>query len=125
MKCFNHNVRDAIGICKNCQRALCEDCLIISNGYISCKGECEAAISKDLSDKQVNNRVNAFALRYQFGLVMFFIIIGLLSSIYSVYLLLSGAEYSSFWGLIFGAIGGVFLLSGIISAIIIKNISIN
>ena len=27
MKCFYHQEKDAVGICKNCNRGLCNECL--------------------------------------------------------------------------------------------------
>lgn len=59
MKCYNHNDRDAFGICKYCGKGLCLDCLKETDFGIVCKDsiKCEesAAIGKyslDLIKKQ-------------------------------------------------------------------------
>lgn len=41
MKCFYHAERDAVGICKSCQRALCHDCAADLGKGIGCKNRCE------------------------------------------------------------------------------------
>jgi hypothetical protein len=45
MKCFNHNVNDAVAVCANCGRALCRDCVPASPaGRLTCTAECAAEI---------------------------------------------------------------------------------
>jgi hypothetical protein len=41
MKCFYHADRDAVGVCKSCQRALCHECAADLGKGIGCKGRCE------------------------------------------------------------------------------------
>jgi hypothetical protein len=41
MKCFYHADRDAVGVCKSCQRALCRDCVAEVEKGIACKSRCE------------------------------------------------------------------------------------
>ena len=41
MKCFYHRDKDAIGICKSCSRALCQECAAEFPKGIACKGRCE------------------------------------------------------------------------------------
>ncbi len=40
MKCFNHQTIDAIAICKNCNKALCADCLVEVKNGVACKNTC-------------------------------------------------------------------------------------
>ena len=41
MKCYSHQDIDAIAICKNCHRGLCEDCASnVGNGQ-ACRNRCE------------------------------------------------------------------------------------
>jgi hypothetical protein len=42
MKCFCHNDRDAVGVCKACGRGLCRDCAADLGRALACKGRCEA-----------------------------------------------------------------------------------
>ena len=37
MKCYNHNEKDAIGICKACGKALCPDCSEFEHHALICK----------------------------------------------------------------------------------------
>jgi hypothetical protein len=41
MKCFYHTERDAVGVCKSCQRGLCADCAIDLDKGIACQNRCE------------------------------------------------------------------------------------
>ncbi len=41
MKCFDHQDRDAIGICKSCQKGLCPDCAADLSQGLACKVRCE------------------------------------------------------------------------------------
>ena len=40
MKCFNHPNVDAVGICKNCNKGLCKDCLTEVENGIACAATC-------------------------------------------------------------------------------------
>lgn len=40
MKCFTHRDVDALGVCKQCGKALCENCLAVSETGIYCRGAC-------------------------------------------------------------------------------------
>lgn len=40
MKCFNHSHKDALGICKNCSKGICEDCLTEVKNGIACTSSC-------------------------------------------------------------------------------------
>lgn len=41
MKCFFHQDRDAVGICKSCERGLCSKCAVDLHRGLACKGRCE------------------------------------------------------------------------------------
>ena len=40
MKCYHHELKDAVGICKSCGKALCKDCVSLSSNSINCKHCC-------------------------------------------------------------------------------------
>jgi len=47
MKCFNHNNNEAIGICVNCGKALCNACITKSEkDKITCSDACARSITK-------------------------------------------------------------------------------
>ncbi len=52
MKCFNHPDVDAVGICKNCNKGLCKDCLTEVENGIACTATCVDEV------KQINSLVN-------------------------------------------------------------------
>lgn len=41
MKCFYHQEKEAIAICKNCSRGLCSNCVAEVTNGVACKGKCE------------------------------------------------------------------------------------
>lgn len=45
MKCYKHRNSDAIGICKSCGKALCEECAVDLDFAITCPGDCEERAS--------------------------------------------------------------------------------
>ena len=44
MKCFNHNDKDAIAVCRSCGKGLCSECLVDTGNGIACKGKCEKTV---------------------------------------------------------------------------------
>jgi len=52
MKCFNHPDTDAVGICKNCNKGLCQDCLTEVENGIACTATCIYEV------KQLNSLIN-------------------------------------------------------------------
>ena len=54
MKCFNHNDEEAVGICKNCCKAVCKQCLVPNEyDYIVCSIKCleEVLVYQNMMDK--------------------------------------------------------------------------
>ena len=45
MHCFNHRQHHAIGLCKNCGKALCEECYVLVDGAVACKNACEEKVT--------------------------------------------------------------------------------
>jgi hypothetical protein len=44
MKCYYHPDRDSVGICKHCQRGLCEDCAALVDDVLACRDRHEAQV---------------------------------------------------------------------------------
>ena len=44
MKCFNHHASEAVAICKNCHKALCEPCATDVGNGIACRNGCEQRV---------------------------------------------------------------------------------
>jgi hypothetical protein len=54
MKCYNHIEADAVGICKNCYKAVCKQCLIPNEyDFIVCSTSCleEVIALQKMTDK--------------------------------------------------------------------------
>ncbi|HEX8242269.1 MAG TPA: hypothetical protein VF541_02190 [Longimicrobium sp.] len=45
MRCFNHPERDAVGICKACQKGLCPDCIADLGHGVACRGRHEDEVA--------------------------------------------------------------------------------
>jgi len=52
MRCYNHPENNAIGICKNCNKGLCKDCLTELENGIACTATCIDEV------KQINYLIN-------------------------------------------------------------------
>lgn len=75
MKCFNHANTDAVGLCKNCYKALCHDCCVMYDTSLACKEACEEKVKllNTFYDQNIYNRYNhTFIVRLVFGI--FFVI---------------------------------------------------
>ena len=40
MNCYNHNELSALGICKHCNKGICQNCLTDTGDGLACKGHC-------------------------------------------------------------------------------------
>jgi len=59
MKCFNHPDKDALGICKNCNKGLCRECLTEVINGIACTSTCIDEV------KQIDSLINRNKLSYR------------------------------------------------------------
>jgi len=76
MKCFNHANADAVGVCKDCYKALCHNCCVICGTSVACKETCEEKVKllNAFYDQNIYNRYNhTFLLKLVSGIffVMF------------------------------------------------------
>lgn len=54
MKCYYHHDRDAFGICSNCGKGLCLECMQEKNGKIFCKNsKCSKYLNMLLTPSQI------------------------------------------------------------------------
>ena len=44
MKCFYHQQTEALGLCKNCMRGICAECLVDVGNGLACRGGCEEEV---------------------------------------------------------------------------------
>jgi hypothetical protein len=66
VKCFNHEDRDALGICKICQKGGCRECINDTDSGIACKDTCEKILK--------NFNIAALCMKV-FGAIFFLIYI--------------------------------------------------
>lgn len=110
MKCYNHPEKDAVGICKNCNKGLCKECAVDVTYGLACRNSCENEV------REINKMISRGKTTYQktekaylhnaiiYSLLgLFFVILGVGG------LFLEGGRSFSFFFLIPGII---FLLGG-------------
>lgn len=109
MKCYNHNEKDAIAICKSCGKGLCSSCLTELPYGIACKNKCEDRVN--LVNKITDNNIKIISVSNRqiktFG--YFSIIFGVLFIILGIYFALDNILVGS----IFIALGILFVLNGL------------
>src|SRR5437879_5317744 len=115
MKCFYHSDRDAVGVCKSCQRALCHDCAAEVEKGIACKNRCEEDVRQlaQLIDQNARYQpASAFLLsrarRTRVAAALFYCAVGL--ACVSWGFVHSYIHFISLLGLLFIAYG-IFTLS--------------
>jgi hypothetical protein len=65
MKCFNHHADDAVAICKNCNKALCQVCVADVGNGVACVGQCEEEV-RALNELIRRNRTAAQRTGYAY-----------------------------------------------------------
>lgn len=61
MKCYIHHDSEAVGLCKNCKKGICPECLTeVDNNGIVCKGNCAEVMKK--KGKQVKTTKVVFVV---------------------------------------------------------------
>jgi hypothetical protein len=58
MKCYNHQNVDAVGVCKNCRKGICHDCLTDVGNGIACTDSCITEVT-DINRKLMRQRNGA------------------------------------------------------------------
>lgn len=102
MRCYYHEDREAVGICKNCYRALCRDCAVDVGDGLACPGACEGKVreSNEMVQKGIRNiRMGKSNLRWS---VFFNAAMGLLFIVFG--LILRNLGSYSYFMLAFGAL---------------------
>jgi hypothetical protein len=116
MVCFYHQERQAVGLCKNCQRGLCFECAAEVDISLACRDRCELAVRElnavmQRSVLQISRMSDQFR---RYGLVMF--IFGVAMLLFSLFTL---AIYPGLWvltlllfalGTFSSILGAVYLL---------------
>ena len=80
MKCYRHRDKDAIAICKNCGKGLCDECAVEVGKGIACKSDCVSEVESINRSTLMNikNFENNRKIYSQLSLWLFIIGIGFL-----------------------------------------------
>lgn len=65
MNCYYHPGVPAIGLCKNCQKGLCQDCVVDVGNGLACKDRCETQV-KEINDvfQRIRNQYSRLGSTY-------------------------------------------------------------
>lgn len=120
MKCFYHQDHDAVGICKSCGKGLCTECAVDMEKGLACKERCEEDVKSLIRLIQNNIRLSPTSSSIiraskRGGLIAsgFYIVLGLV---------FAGGGFHDDMPLI-TAMGGCFVIFGIISLIRVSRIN--
>ncbi|MBY0280551.1 MAG: hypothetical protein K2W94_00120 [Alphaproteobacteria bacterium] len=77
MRCFSHPIVESVGICKNCHKGLCPECLIDCDNGLACKGcENHVRVLNRFLDNSIHRKANSnFVTALMSG--AFFIVFGI------------------------------------------------
>src|SRR5207302_6215916 len=83
MKCFYHETRDAIGVCKSCGKGLCRECAVDLDKGLACRGRCEedaraviALIDRNIRFEPTVSSIIARTRRGRVGAAVFYFVCG-------------------------------------------------
>ena len=110
MKCFYHNAADAVAVCKNCSKGVCQDCASELVNGIACKDRCEAEVEmiNNLIDRNKTTHQKTSSTHYRSALI--FLLFGILFLSYG---LMNISAYGSYgWFLVLTGI--LFLIGALI-----------
>src|SRR5436305_10275861 len=95
MKCYYHNERDAVGICRACSRGLCPDCISDLGLAIACRGKHEAQAKSLIATQSNASRAASVLPAFSIAMGIVFAMWGVLSQPFSLYLLLCGVGFAA------------------------------
>lgn len=78
MKCFTHRSVDAVGLCKICQKGVCESCAVDLGYALACRGACETEAAQIHSQVLTSRKLLAAQKRNRYLMPMFLGGMGLL-----------------------------------------------
>ena len=113
MRCYNHPDHDALGICRNCGRGLCDGCIALAEEAVACKGACEAKVASLLRiEKAMSEQLGTIAKTYRSGSLVSGVV-GLACMLPGALIVYSNPPNTAGWiaGMVCLAIGFTFVLS--------------
>jgi hypothetical protein len=110
MNCFYHPEKEAVGICKNCNKGLCITCVSEVTNGIACKGKCEQEV--EMINELIQRQKPSFK-RLRSSHNQNSILFGLLGIVFISIGLFLDHEKNSFWLSI--GVGVIFLFGSYMS----------
>jgi hypothetical protein len=78
VKCYNHHEKEAVAICKNCHKALCDDCLSDVGNGIACRNSCEdRVLALNALQRKGENALKRSSKSF-YGLAAFLFLMGII-----------------------------------------------
>jgi hypothetical protein len=114
MRCFNHSENRAVGLCKNCLKGVCPDCLSDTGNGLACKTACEERVKAldDYNDLAMTQGLKSltYIQKSGKGTSLFALILGVLFIIGGLFLV-----PSKLWllGIFNCLLGGMFVFQGL------------
>lgn len=106
MVCYTHRNNRAIGICKYCGKAVCDECAIINSNGITCSTKCH---QESLAYAKVAKSIYSGRSKFIWGVIVFLFFTGI---IFLVLGLLAASEGEGVFALIFFVMAGLSVLFG-------------
>ena len=106
MKCYYHNERDAVGVCRACSKGLCPDCVSDLGPAIACRGRHEEQAKGLIATQSNANRAASILPGFSIVMGVVFAMWGALSQPFSLYLVLCGVGFAGL-GLFISLRGGL------------------
>ena len=76
MRCFNHPDKDAVGICKHCNKGLCPDCLSDLGHGLACRDSHERDVENINTLISRNSQIQRMTPKTWYVIPAFFAVIG-------------------------------------------------
>jgi hypothetical protein len=107
MKCFTHQAKEAVGVCKACSKGICAECAADLGHSIACKSSCEE--QAHLLDSAIQRSITVLksSKRYANLTPAFLAVMGLLFAFYGIYRY-PRSEFSLTMGIGFLVFAGIY-----------------
>ena len=107
MTCFYHNRLSAVGVCKYCNKGLCEKCAVDLGVGLACINKCENQVKvlSELMEKAIKTYKNQANLYLRYSVLMF--ALGFFFLTYGYYYAQLMLEL---FGCVSGAVGVIYFL---------------
>lgn len=118
MLCYNHKTNQAVGLCCECHKGLCEKCCQEANGQLACCEKCAQSLKEK---NEINERAKMIYGIGQYGGkrkvslgALFLMTFGFLLSFTGIYDVIQYNKFVTSYQIFFLAMGVLFIIFGIL-----------